>query len=93
MQSLVANRTFPVAAGTPVTWTAAATGGSGPYTFKFYVFNGSTWTLGQDWSASNSWTWTPPAAGSYTIQVWVRNAGSSAAFDTWGSVGPVSITP
>jgi hypothetical protein len=93
MQSLVANRTFPVSAGTPVTWTASATGGVGPYTYKFWVFNGTSWSVGQDWSESNSWVWTPPAAGAYNIQVWVRNAGSGATFDTWGAVGPISITP
>lgn len=91
--ALVSSHAFPLAAGTPVQWTATATGGSAPYTYKFYVYNGSTWTVGQDWGPSNSWTWTPPAAGSYTVQVWVRNAGSSATWDAWKGVGPLSVVP
>jgi hypothetical protein len=75
---LVADRTFPIGAGTPVTFTAAASGGSGPYAYKFWVFNGSTWVLVRDWSSSNQWTWGSQTPGAYQIQVWVRNAGSSA---------------
>ncbi len=88
---LSADRVLPVPAGTPVTWEATATGGAGPYTYKFYVFNGSAWTIGQDWSAANTWTWVPPAAGTYSIQVWARNAGSAAVYDAWLNAGPVSI--
>ena len=38
--SLTANVTFPVAIGTPVTWTAVATSGTSPYSFKFCVYDG-----------------------------------------------------
>jgi hypothetical protein len=89
--SLTANIGFPVTVGTPVTWTAAVTGGTAPYSFKFFVYNGSTWTVGQDWSASNSWTFTPTIAGTYRIQVWVRNAGSTAGYDAYGDAGPMTI--
>ena len=57
------DRVLPVPAGTPVTWEATATGGAGPYTYKFHVFNGSAWTIGQDWSAANMWTWVPLRQG------------------------------
>jgi hypothetical protein len=49
--------------------------------------------MGQSWSGSNTFAWTPPAAGTYTIQAWVRNAGSVTAWDTWGSVGPLTVIP
>jgi hypothetical protein len=87
---LSADRVFPVSAGTPVRWTASAIGGAGPYTYKFYVFSGSTWTLGQDWNAANTWTWVPPAAGTYSVQVWGRYAGSGAAYDAWLGTGPAA---
>ena len=89
--TLSANVTFPAPTGTPVTFTATATGGISPYSFKFWVYNGSTWSVGQDWSASNTWIWTPTTAATYSFQVWVRNAGSTAAYDDYDSIGPVPI--
>src|SRR4029450_1237999 len=81
----------PVATGSRVTWTAAASGGTGPYTFKFWVHNGSTWTIAQDWRSAPSWSWTPSVAGTYNFQVWVRNAGSIAPFDAWRPAGPFVV--
>ena len=69
--------------GASILWSAVATGGTGPYTYKFVVFDGANWIVGRDWNASNSWTWTPTSAGTYTVQVWARNAGSSAVYDAW----------
>jgi hypothetical protein len=89
--SLLADRLFPLATGTPVQWTALARGGTGPYTYKFWVYSGSSWMVGQDWSALPTWTWIPPAAGVYQFQVWIRNAGSASSFDGWLGAGPVSI--
>ena len=86
------NLSSPVAAGSHVTWTATATGGTGPYTYKFFVYDGSTWTMGQDWSSSNTWTWTPPGPGTYNFQVWARNAASGAMFDAWRPAGPLVVT-
>jgi hypothetical protein len=79
---------YPVPAGTPVTWTATALGGVAPYSYKFYVFDGTSWSLGQDWSASNTWTWIPPDSGYYTVQVWARNEGSSTVDVLAAGVGP-----
>ena len=77
---------------TPVTWTASATGGTGPYTYRFFVWNGASWTVGQDWSSSRTFVWIPPAAGSYQFQVWIRNAGSGATYDAWRGAGPYTAS-
>jgi len=83
---------FPVAAGTAVTWTGIATGGSGPVQYKFWVFKeGVGWSVLQDYSASNSVSWTPATPGTYAFQVWGRSAGSTANFEAWAASGTFTI--
>jgi Viral BACON domain/FG-GAP repeat len=96
IQSVTANRTFPAGTGTPITWTAIASGGSaGPLQYKFWRYNNTSgsWTLAQDYSAANTYTWTPAYGdvGTYTIQVWVRSAGSSATYEAWAATSSFSI--
>jgi Metallo-peptidase family M12 len=92
LSSVTADRSFPVSAGTPVNWKASATGGSGPYTFRFWVFDGAAWTLGRDWSPATTWTWVPSLPGNYSFQVWARNAGSSSPYDAWIQAGPAAVS-
>ncbi|HET9271149.1 MAG TPA: S8 family serine peptidase [Vicinamibacterales bacterium] len=73
--TLTSDLAAPQAAGTPVTWTASASGGQAPYTYRFIVWDGATWTEGRAWGASNVFTWTPPVANlSYKVAVLVRSA-------------------
>jgi hypothetical protein len=65
----------PQAAGSAVTFSTAASGGQGPYEFKWWIFDGTTWRVGQNWSSSPTFTWRPSAAGEYTVAIWARNAG------------------
>ena len=75
--TFAANRTVPQQAGTTITFTAAAAGGTAPYEFKWFVNDGSTWTTARDWNASSSFAWTPLTANSqYIVRVWVRSAGN-----------------
>jgi len=85
------SETFPVQTGTPVVWTVAADGGSGPYTYQFLLHDGTSWTISRDWSPSDTWTWTPSQPGTYTLQVWVRNVGSATGYDAWRAFGPLTI--
>ncbi|HEY3383854.1 MAG TPA: multicopper oxidase domain-containing protein, partial [Vicinamibacterales bacterium] len=79
VQSLTANQTFPVAVGTPITWTATTTAGVAPISYEFWInVPGAGWTLAQGYSTSSSMaSWTPTVAGTYLIQVWARNSGSA----------------
>ena len=77
--SLAANRTSPQAAGTTVTFSAGASGGASPYSYKWWVKqNGGAWTLLQDWSTSTTLAWTPNASSTYAIGIWARSNGVTA---------------
>jgi len=71
--------TSPQPPGASVTFTAAGAGGTGSYQYQFWVNNGSTWTLMQDYSALDSVTWNTAGlpVGQYVIQVNVRSTGST----------------
>jgi hypothetical protein len=88
---LAANVAFPASTGTPITWTALAVGGPAPLKYQFwrYSLSAGTWTMVQDYSTDNTYTWTPGATaqGRYAIQAWVRANGSTAAQDAWKSTG------
>ncbi len=77
--SLAGSPPSPQPSGTPILWTATATGGIAPQ-FRFWVQPvGGPFALAQDYSSSNTFLWTPSAAGGYVVCVWARSSGSSAA--------------
>jgi len=78
LTALTANKSAPQAPGTTITFTATATGGTPPYQYKWWVYNG-TWQIAQTWAASNTFAWTPGTANSgYLVGVWVKSAGNPA---------------
>lgn len=87
---------LPAAAGTTIVWTAVPTGGTaGPleYYFVKYNANSGVWSVAQAYSTSNRFTWATTSAdvGTYALQVWVRSAGSSAAYEHYATTGFFSI--
>ena len=74
-------------AGEPLTLEAIAGGGTGDLEYRFVKFERAVgrWTVIREYGSSNRVEWTPEAAGDYDIQVWVREVGSAAAYDTWRS--------
>jgi hypothetical protein len=64
----------PHTAGTPVLFTAVGQGSSG-YQYRFWLFDGVSWNMVQDYGVGDTWTLpgsTP--AGNYTIAVDVRTS-------------------
>jgi hypothetical protein len=92
--TLAASPTLPQQAGTAITWTAAANGGTPPLQYAFYLYTAATntWMQTRAYSTTNTWVWTPSQTGTYTVQVWVRNNGSVAAYDAWAGSGSFTIT-
>ncbi len=92
--TLAANRTAPQAPGTTVTFTATPTGGTAPRQYKWLVSaNGTTWTVANGWSSSNTFAWTPTGSSnaSYKVGVWVKSAGNTADTYEAGAVLPFAI--
>ncbi|MCM1161742.1 MAG: alpha-amylase family glycosyl hydrolase [Roseburia sp.] len=69
--------------GSVVNLAVAATGGTGTLQYKFTakLENGSETTI-QDYRTGNTVTWTPQAAGKYTLKVYVKDSGSKSAEKT-----------
>jgi len=86
---------LPSSTGRTITWTAKAIGGPAPLQYQFWRFQESTgtWTIVQPFGAATTYSWTPAAGqqGRYAVQVWVRRAGSTAAYDDYKSTGVFDI--
>jgi hypothetical protein len=69
----------PQRPGAIVTFTATAAGGTAPYQFKWWLWDGATWTVLEDWSTGNTFAWTPSTPNpNLAVAVWVRSAGNTA---------------
>lgn len=74
--------TAPQVHGTPVVLTGAAACLGTPE-YRFWVrAPGGSWTIVQDYSSMKTFTWTPATAGTYQLEVDVRNQGASATYET-----------
>jgi lysophospholipase L1-like esterase len=96
LTAVTSNVTFPVSATTPITWTASAVGGGTiEYRFLRYSLASNTWSILRDWGPSNRATWTPGAAnaGWHALQVWVKSAGSNAAYEDWRGSDYFQVVP
>jgi hypothetical protein len=84
----------PQTAGTPVTITASATGCPNPR-YEFWMLPpGGSWAIAQAYSAGATFNWitTGLASGTYNLSVWVRDASSAAAYDTYVPGFPFTLT-
>ena len=87
MTQFGASPSLPAQAGATVIWQASASGGVGPLQYQFWLLEpGTGWRVLRTWSATSTVSWTPTRGGSYTVQVWVRSAGSTAAYEDWRGI-------
>jgi hypothetical protein len=72
-----------------VTFSARASGGVGSYEFSFRMYDPRTgWSTVQLFSDADNWIWNKAAAaaGRYTVEVWVRNRGTTGRVDKWADL-------
>ena len=51
----------------------------GAYQFKWWLWNGATWTVLRDWSTDNTFAWTPSTPNpNFVVGVGVRSADNTA---------------
>lgn len=67
--------------GNTNSFNATATSGSGSYLYKYVVTNGTNVVFTQDYSTTPSLSYVPGSAGSYTVQVYVKDQNSTAPYD------------
>jgi len=76
--SLTANLPAPQTAGTTIRFTAAASGGTAPYQYQWWVSDGTSTVPATGWGTTNPFVWTPTNVDrNYVITVWVRSAGNT----------------
>lgn len=80
----------PQTPGPTVTFTAIVTGGVAPYQFKWWLWDGATWTVLADWSTGNTFAWAPSTSNpNYAVEVRVRSAGSTSVLSDGDSANRV----
>ena len=90
---LSANLAAPQNVGTAITFTAAASGGQGPYQYKWWVYDGVTWRVVKNWSAGSTFTWQPTTANAaYRVGVWARSATTTTDSMEANTSVPFAIT-
>src|SRR5206468_3039080 len=94
LTGVTADKTPPQVAGTTITFTASATGGTPPYQFKWWVYDGPTWKLDQHWSATPTFTWTPSAANAAAqLSTWMRSSANLTATYASSTLSRFATTP
>ena len=79
--SISANPASPQPHGAAITLGGSATCLGTP-TFRFWVRPaGGAWAIARDYSTSSSFTWTPATAGTYYLEVDVRDQNANASYE------------
>lgn len=92
-----ANTTFPVPAGTTITWITTAVNGTPPLQYQYVREDNGNPVLVQDWSTTPTYTWVTNSSsvGQYRVQVLVRSNGNTnpQGAEDWRITDPFTIMP
>lgn len=91
--TVTSDKSSPVSLGNTITYTALGQGGSGSYEYRFWINSGSGFTIVQEYSATNTFAWTPVVTGAYDLLVDVRSAGSTAQREASTKIFYYQIVP
>jgi C1A family cysteine protease len=82
---LSSNVLSPQMAGGAITWTASASDPDGDAVqYQFWLYDSvGGWRVVQAWSTASTWSWTPSSAGTYYVEVWVRDGLHSGSWDAY----------
>jgi hypothetical protein len=90
--NLGSDKVSPQPHGTTVTFTATSTACSQPLYLYYIQSPNGTWSLAQSWGgATFVWNTTGLQAGTYHVDVWVRQNGSPASYETLKNI-PYQLT-
>ncbi|MBO4676003.1 MAG: leucine-rich repeat protein [Oscillospiraceae bacterium] len=78
ISSIKANKTG-ANTGETITWTAAASGGTGTLKYYFILYKDGTKIATQAYSTAKSFSYTPAEAGTYKVRVYVKDADGTKA--------------
>src|SRR5207253_306975 len=79
LTGITTDKTAQQRPGLTITFTASAIAARGSSDLKWWLWNGTAWSIVQDWSASATFVWRPTTPNAaYQVIAWVRSAGNTA---------------
>ena len=69
-----------------ITWTAAASGGTGTLQYRFIVYKNGTKVQSGSYASASTCLYVPSAAGTYTVRVYVKDAAGKTVSKTSAEV-------
>ena len=78
--------------GATLTWTAAASGGTGALRYNFYIYKDGTVVKKTGYTTAKTASYTAADAGTYSVKVFVKDGASTIATKTGGAVTVGSAT-
>ncbi|MCM3652923.1 triple tyrosine motif-containing protein [Metabacillus litoralis] len=82
IKNITSDKSSPIQVNSPIKISVEASGGY-DLLYKFYVYDGSNWTVLQPYSISNTYEWTPTKKGNFIISVHVRDKYSKNSYDIY----------